>query len=75
SMIGEYQTEMYARGSAQAELYPSDIDKFLVPILPDDIQQFIGELVQESLIAEFESKQLLELAKKRVEDFIEGACL
>jgi type I restriction enzyme S subunit len=72
SKIGKYQTEKHSRGSAQAELYPSDIDKFLVPILPLEIQKKIGELVRNSLVAENESNQLLEQAKKRVEDLIEG---
>lgn len=33
SIIGQFQTQKHARGSAQAELYPADIDKFIVPIL------------------------------------------
>lgn len=73
SIIGQYQTQKYARGSAQAELYPADIDKFLVPILSEDNQFEIGNLVRESLTKQRESKQLLEQAKSRVEQLIERA--
>lgn len=72
SVVGKFQTEMHSRGSAQVELYPSDIDKFSVPIIPSETQKKIGDLVRNSLIAENESKQLLEQAKKRVVDLIEG---
>lgn len=72
SKVGKYQTEMHSRGSAQAELYPSDIDKFVVPIITPELQKKIGDLVRNSLSAENESKILLEQAKKRVEELIEG---
>jgi len=72
SIIGRFQTEMHARGSAQAELYPFDIDKFIVPILPDHIQQEIGGLVRESYIVDKESALLLENIKAHIEGLIEG---
>lgn len=71
SIIGKFQTQKHARGSAQAELYPSDIDKFVVPMLPPDKQQEIGNLVRGSLAKQRESAQLLELAKFRVEQLID----
>jgi restriction endonuclease S subunit len=73
SLIGQFQTQKHARGSAQAELYPSDIDKFVVPILPPEKQQMIGNLVRESLVKQTESARLLEQAKTRVEKLIEAA--
>ena len=73
SIIGEFQTQKHARGSAQAELYPADIDKFVVPLLPPDKQQEIGNLVRESLAKQRESAQLLDQAKSRVEQLIEEA--
>ena len=73
SIIGQFQTQKHARGSAQAELYPADIDKFVVPLLPPDKQQEIGNLVRESLAKQRESAQLLEQAKSRVEQLIEEA--
>jgi len=71
--VGQFQTAKHARGSAQAELYPADIDKFLVPLLPASLQAEIGGLVRTSLNKQRESKSLLEQAKARVEQLIEEA--
>ncbi len=71
SIIGQFQTEKHARGSAQAELYPADIDKFVVPLLAPEKQKKIGDGVRESLKKQRESAQLLEQAKARVEELIE----
>ena len=71
SKIGRLQTEKLCTGSAQAELYPSDIEKFLIPILPQEIQKQIAELIQTSFALRQESKQLLESAKLAVEAEIE----
>lgn len=73
SIIGQLQTQKHARGSAQAELYPSDIDKFVVPLLEPAKQEEIGNLVRDSLKKQRESVQLLEQAKARVEHLIEEA--
>ena len=73
SIIGQFQTQQHARGSAQAELYPSDIDRFVVPLLDADKQKAIGDLVRESLVKQQESRRLLEQAKTRVEQLIEAA--
>jgi hypothetical protein len=73
SVVGQFQTQKYARGSAQAELYPADIDRFLVPLIDADKQKAIGDLVRESLEKQQESRRLLEQAKSRVEQLIEEA--
>lgn len=73
SVIGQFQTQKHARGSAQAELYPADIDKFVVPLLTSEKQREIGDLVRESLAQQRESARLLEQAKARVEQLIEEA--
>lgn len=73
SVVGQFQTQKHSRGSAQAELYPNDIDKFVVPILPFEQQTIIGDLVRESLVKQRESARLLEQAKARVEQLIEAA--
>jgi type I restriction enzyme, S subunit len=73
SVIGQFQTQKHARGSAQAELYPSDIDRFVVPLLNHTKQEAIGNLVRESLERQRESKRLLDQAKTRVEQLIEKA--
>jgi restriction endonuclease S subunit len=70
SIVGQFQTQKHARGSGQAELYPADIDKFVVPLLPLDKQQKIGNLVRESLAKQHYSAQLLNQAKTRVEQLI-----
>lgn len=73
SMVGQFQTQQHLRGSAQAELYPSDIDRFVVPLLSADKQKTIGDLVRESLVKQQVSRRLLEQAKTRVEQLIEEA--
>jgi len=73
SIVGQFQTQQHARGSAQAELYPSDIDRFLVPLLDAAEQKAIGDLVRESLVKQQQSRQLLDQAKIRVEQLIEEA--
>ena len=73
SVVGQFQTRKHARGSAQAELYPTDIDRFVVPLLDTDKQKAIGDLVRESLVKKQESWKLLEQAKNRVEQLIEEA--
>lgn len=73
SVVGQFQTEKHARGSAQAELYPPDIDRFVVPLLEPDKQKAIGNLLRKSLVKHQESRQLLEQAKTRIEQLIEEA--
>ena len=60
SIVGQFQPQKHARGSNQAELYPADIDKFVVPLLLLDKQQEIGNLVRESLAKQLYSAQLLD---------------
>lgn len=71
SKIGKLQTEKHSRGSAQLELYPADIAKFVIPIISENKMKEIGELVRNSLSALNQSKQLLAQAKRRVEELIE----
>lgn len=73
SVVGKFQTQKHARGSAQAELYPADIDRFIVPLLGPTKQIAIGDLARKSLEKRQESKRLLDQAKTRVEQFIEEA--
>lgn len=71
SIIGKLQTQKHSRGSAQLELYPSDIAHFLVPIISEDKMKKIGGLVRDSLASLYESKRLLSEAIKYVEEKIE----
>ena len=71
SQIGRLQTEKLCTGSAQAELYPSDIEKFIIPILDTAIQDTVSAKIQESFALKAESKRLLDEAKMMVESEIE----
>ena len=71
SLVGRLQTEKLSTGSAQAELYPYDIEKFIVPILPESVQQSIASKLQESFALKTESRRLLDEAKLMVEMEIE----
>jgi len=70
SIVGRLQTEKACTGSAQVELYPADLEKFLIPILPKEQQESIAEKVIQSFALRTKSKELLEMAKKKVEDDI-----
>jgi len=71
SPVGLLQTEKHATGSTQAELYPSAIAKFLIPILNLKTMTAIGDKVRASYMALCEAKNPLEQAKRRVEEMIE----
>jgi restriction endonuclease S subunit len=67
SLIGRLQTEKMSAGSAQAELYPKDIDSFIIPFVDKPSENSIIEKVNESKDLREESKHLLRLAKKAIE--------
>ena len=71
SPLGLMQTDQWASGSAQREIYPDDIDKFLVYLPSLQFQQKVANLVFESYQARKKSKELLEEAKRRVEEMVE----
>jgi restriction endonuclease S subunit len=71
SLIGRMQTEKFSAGSAQAELYPKDLNEFFIPIIEQKQQTQIIDLVEESFRLKQESQNLLETAKKAVEMAIE----
>ncbi|MBD2140191.1 N-6 DNA methylase [Anabaena sp. FACHB-1250] len=71
SIIGRLQTEKLSAGSAQAELYPKDIDNFVIPFISEDKQEQIIDKYVMSLEQKLKSKQLLEIAKIGVEKAIE----
>ncbi|MCK5506716.1 MAG: restriction endonuclease subunit S [Thermodesulfovibrionia bacterium] len=71
SIIGRLQTERLSAGSAQAELYPKDIENFVIPFIALDKQnEVIGKIIQSRLM-KHKSKYILESAKKAVEMAIE----
>ena len=71
SLIGKLQFERYSTQTAQPKILPSDVRKFLIPLLSKPIQQKISSLVQQSHQTRQKAKQLLEEAKRKVEKEIE----
>jgi type I restriction enzyme, S subunit len=71
SMIGKLQIERDCGGSVITHWRPGQVRKLLIPILPYKTQQKISSLVWQSHEARRKSKELLEEAKRRVEEAIE----
>ena len=71
SIIGQFQAERDAGGSVIAHWKPEQIKKILIPIVPKSIQQKISNLVRKSHKARKKSRELLEEAKRKVEEMIE----
>jgi restriction endonuclease S subunit len=72
SIIGKLQVEKYFKGSSgQIELYPSDINDFIIWKAPADTQKKIKNAIEESERLRIESAILLETAKTAVEIAIE----
>jgi restriction endonuclease S subunit len=72
SKVGQLQSGQRKSASAQQYIYPKDIGEFIIPILPDKTQQEIASLVQRSYEAREKAEELLEEAKNKVENLIEG---
>ncbi len=72
SIIGSYQLERIGTGGVQTNISYKDIKNILTPILPKSTQQKIAELVQKSHESRKRAKELLEEAKRRVEELIEN---
>jgi restriction endonuclease S subunit len=71
SIVTKMQVEQLSGGAIIAHLKPSDFEKFKLPIIRPSIQQQIAEKVNRSHQLRKESKELLEEAKRRVEEEIE----
>ncbi|NCF75476.1 MAG: hypothetical protein GWO87_03255 [Xanthomonadaceae bacterium] len=65
------QVEKLSGGAIIAHLKPSDFEKFKIPLIKPKIQKQIAKKIQESHRLRKESKELLEEAKRRVEEEIE----
>jgi type I restriction enzyme M protein len=73
SNLGRMQTEKWLSGSSgQIEIYPSDIARYIVYLPLTEFQHRIADLVIRSWEARQKARQLLEEAKKKVENLIEG---
>jgi len=71
SIIGKLQIERDGGGSVIAHWKPEQIRRLQIPVLSRPIQQKIGTLVQHSFDARMKGLELLEDAKKKVEELIE----
>ncbi len=71
SIVGQAQVERDTGGSVIFHWRPEQIKNCLIPILPKTTQQKIADLVQKSHEARKKAKELLEEAKRKVEELIE----
>ena len=69
--IGSQLMIRESRGSVQARLNQETLKEIILPILPKSIQQKAADLVHQSHQARKKSKELLERAKREVEELIE----
>ncbi len=72
SIVGDYQLAQIGTGGVQTNISYKDIKKVLIPILPREKQQRIAELVRQSHESRKKAKELLETAKRKVEEMIEN---
>ena len=72
SLISKMQVEKLSGGAIIAHLKPSDFEKFKIPLIKSQIQKQIAEKIQKSHKLRKESKELLEEAKRKVEEEIEN---
>jgi len=71
SIVSKMQVEKLSGGALIAHLKPSDFEKFVIPIINNNTQTQIENLIQTSFKLKKESKELLYLAVKVVEVAIE----
>jgi len=71
SIIVQLQAERDSNGAIIQHWKPDDIKRVIIPILPQETQKKIAELIQQSFALKAESKRLLEDAKLMVEQEIE----
>ncbi|MEA3360039.1 MAG: restriction endonuclease subunit S [Thermodesulfobacteriota bacterium] len=70
--IGSQLMIRASRGSVQARLNQETLKEIVLPIPPKPTQKKIADLVIQSQQARRKTKELLEKAKRKVEEFIEG---
>jgi len=72
SIVGKLQVERDSGGSVITHWRPEQIKNLLIPLLPLETQLKIASLVQRSHEARRRAKELLEEAKRKVEEAIEN---
>ena len=73
SKICKMQIQRDCSGALILHWKPGDIAKLKIPILKKNVMEKLSDLAIQSKQAKQESQQLLEQAKTRVEQLIEGA--
>ncbi|MBG2714040.1 restriction endonuclease subunit S [Proteus mirabilis] len=73
SPICQFQIDRDCSGALIVHWKPKDIAALKIPILTEDKMAELSDLVNQSKIAKKESEQLLDQAKRMVEELIEGA--
>lgn len=71
SILCKLQVEQLSGGAVIAHLKPSDFERFRIPIIEEKVQIQIEEKIQKSHLLRAEGKELLEIAKRKVEEEIE----
>ncbi|MGE0133216.1 MAG: restriction endonuclease subunit S, partial [Blastocatellales bacterium] len=72
SSIGQMQIERFITGATgQLHLYPRDVARVFVPVLPQTVQSKFQQLAESAHTARREARELLERAKRAVEIAIE----
>lgn len=72
SLVGKLQMERPTTGTSYPTITDADVENVKIPILSDAKQQKIAGLVRESHAARKKAKELLEEAKRKVEELIES---
>jgi restriction endonuclease S subunit len=65
------QLEEKTAGAIMSAVPKNTFGDLLVPMIPEETQKQISNLIRQSFSLRKESKELLEKAKKEVEEFIE----
>lgn len=71
SVVGRLQLEKPTTGTSYPTVTDEDIEELIIPIISESKQQQIANLVRQSHQAHKKAKELLEKAKREVEEFIE----
>jgi len=71
SIIGKLQLEKPTTGTSYPTVTDGDVENIKIPILPKEIQKKISDLVWQSHETRKKAKELLEEAKRKVEEMIE----
>lgn len=72
SMVGKLQMERPTTGTSYPTIRDADVEDIQIPIVSEEVQQRISSLVLQSHEARKKAKELLEEAKSKVENLIEG---